>query len=1206
MRMKKLLTFLTLLTLFTLTAGAETESFDFSFDEIGSTGWTQNYVDHTISGTVFNVVLSSSSKQSATITDIPVTKGGQIQVTQKDVTNPYTITGVELKLRQWTNKKQTVTLKVSDDGTNWTTKSSSDNFELTETGLSAKLLRFNFFSTSNQVGIESLTITYTTGGGDVEKFNINYETPTNGAFASGNPTLAAAETNVTITTEPANGYKLSSVTVTPSESDVTAPTATVTSNTTATFTMPASAVTVKATFEKIETALYERVTSISANDIGKKFIIVCEDSKTALSGIRSQESITITTHSTELPDGTPVNIYTLGGEDGAYTFLSDGKYMANTGTNNQSSLNHLAEPEEDDMAQWDVSFGNQYNAIIQCLHKFSSENGRFLRANGTNDFRCYTTQSNGKDIFLYKEVTEVVEADDLYIVGHVNGNDEDPFDTNEGVKLTYSQSNDNYAGDFYCTGMKEGYSYFLFSKKVPYSFSNTSDLYGAGADGGVWLISENGENESHFGDAIPLFATSTDNFRIPAGLYTVTVKLSGATGDNPKFQWTDKSIVVTKRDVTMAINSSGSNYFDDTKEITMTSNLTELGGKIYYTTNGGNPSDPNSGRIEYTGPVTINATTTFKAVAYVGNLYSPIAEKTYYKMPAKPVINPNGGYFTEPVSVSISCATQGATIYYTTNGDDPTNESTPYTAPFTLEEETTVKAIAYITEGENTIHSDVTTATFTFGEPVVVGEGDFQLVTKASQLVAGNELIIVTTFEDLDENDENVTYNYAMGALTGKNPKGSETDDFTFNGVIGNANSAITAGSGVNILKLGGSEGAYTLQQESDEKYISLSTSSTDISATNSGSALNITIGNDFKAYIGNNSPNNNRQILHQAGTSNVFGNYASSNVGGANYSEIYLYYREVPATPKTLAEIVALGAAADGKKYCINENLLGVYMKEKDNTVWFKDEVERTIELPNNVTLTVIGGAVDFDQPGGENNYWFEKLPSKNFDQSNWIEVDFSNVETPEAVTGKEPNVYIKNLTGIYSYNGGKRKLVLTKTPATTEVTALTNPDDAYVPNPYIPANFYGSQQGYFFSKPKVQEYAKVVDAQWNGTKMVMGANNDGLIGSFTIKPVDGLTTGKYYTFHGIISRSIAGGDIYSTPRLQDVDYDMETIDLVGQTGSDVPTAISTIETSNGEVKSVKYVSVAGVVSDRPFQGVNIVVTEYTDGSRTTAKVVK
>ena len=41
-------------------------------------------------------------------------------------------------------------------------------------------------------------------------------------------------------------------------------------------------------------------------------------------------------------------------------------------------------------------------------------------------------------------------------------------------------------------------------------------------------------------------------------------------------------------------------------------------------------------------------------------------------------------------------------------------------------------------------------------------------------------------------------------------------------------------------------------------------------------------------------------------------------------------------------------------------------------------------------------------------------------------------------------------------------------------------------------------------------------------------------------------------------------------------------------------------------QVAGVKYYNVAGVESDRPFQGVNIVVTRYTDGSMTTTKVVK
>ena len=41
-------------------------------------------------------------------------------------------------------------------------------------------------------------------------------------------------------------------------------------------------------------------------------------------------------------------------------------------------------------------------------------------------------------------------------------------------------------------------------------------------------------------------------------------------------------------------------------------------------------------------------------------------------------------------------------------------------------------------------------------------------------------------------------------------------------------------------------------------------------------------------------------------------------------------------------------------------------------------------------------------------------------------------------------------------------------------------------------------------------------------------------------------------------------------------------------------------------QVAGVKYYNVAGVESDKPFQGVNIVVTRYSDGSTTTTKILK
>ncbi len=77
---------------------------------------------------------------------------------------------------------------------------------------------------------------------------------------------------------------------------------------------------------------------------------------------------------------------------------------------------------------------------------------------------------------------------------------------------------------------------------------------------------------------------------------------------------------------------------------------------------------------------------------------------------ARPVISPAGGKYTEPVSVSIACSTEGAAIYYTTDGTNPTTASTRYNAAFTLSETTTVKAFATL----NGNSSAVTTATFTF------------------------------------------------------------------------------------------------------------------------------------------------------------------------------------------------------------------------------------------------------------------------------------------------------------------------------------------------------------------------------------------------------------------------------------------------------------------------------------------------------------
>ena len=75
-----------------------------------------------------------------------------------------------------------------------------------------------------------------------------------------------------------------------------------------------------------------------------------------------------------------------------------------------------------------------------------------------------------------------------------------------------------------------------------------------------------------------------------------------------------------------------------------------------------------------------------------------------------PTASPGGGTFTTSQSVTLSCATAGAEIHYTTDGTTPTAGSTLYVSPLTLTVTITVKAIA-VKAGMT--DSEVMTATFT-------------------------------------------------------------------------------------------------------------------------------------------------------------------------------------------------------------------------------------------------------------------------------------------------------------------------------------------------------------------------------------------------------------------------------------------------------------------------------------------------------------
>ena len=62
-----------------------------------------------------------------------------------------------------------------------------------------------------------------------------------------------------------------------------------------------------------------------------------------------------------------------------------------------------------------------------------------------------------------------------------------------------------------------------------------------------------------------------------------------------------------------------------------------------------------------------------------------------------------GGDFVGSQTVEISCATEGAEIFYTTNGTEPTEDSEAYTGSFEITKTTTVKAIAVNDAGTSTV-----------------------------------------------------------------------------------------------------------------------------------------------------------------------------------------------------------------------------------------------------------------------------------------------------------------------------------------------------------------------------------------------------------------------------------------------------------------------------------------------------------------------
>ncbi len=293
----------------------------------------------------------------------------------------------------------------------------------------------------------------------------------------------------------------------------------------------------------------------------------------------------------------------------------------------------------------------------------------------------------------------------------------------------------------------------------------------------IWQITVNSSGEATIYNAVNdrylKYRSSVSGFKAYASSQSdaYNAKLYSHAGVAPT---PELSVNPSSLDITSPYNSNGTGTFTVTG-----SNLT---GDVSVTPSTGFTVDPTSisaanaangvpVTVTYTGNSTTDVTGSV-TLSSSGATDATVALTARKGRPDMPTFSVDGGDYTngDEVQVTIS-AISGASIYYTLDGTDPVASRTLYSGPITINQTTTLKAIAVV----NGISSEVKTAQFTFSAPPSLST-IYHKVTSTNDIEAGRKYIIVyedgpTALKEIVSsggNAENVTLSNNTVDINGK------------------------------------------------------------------------------------------------------------------------------------------------------------------------------------------------------------------------------------------------------------------------------------------------------------------------------------------------------------------------------------------------------------------------------------------------------